>query len=105
MSARWEYLVVAWTLTATAPLYEGASWQLVATYSILRPGGADIETRIYDGAEPSSLGFELLNELGAEGWELVNSVVERSALAPAQGYDTAGAPIATTHTFKRPRAD
>lgn len=50
------------------------------------------------------MGFELLNELGSEGWELVNSVIERSAVAPAQGYETAGAPIATTHTFKRPVA-
>ena len=38
--------------------------------SISRPGGA-VETRRYDGALPPTLGFELLNELGADGWELV----------------------------------
>jgi hypothetical protein len=50
------------------------------------------------------LGFELLNELGSDGWELVSSVVERTAVAPAQGYQTAGVPIATTQIFKRPAA-
>ena len=42
-----------------------------------------------------------LNEFGREGWELVSSTVERTAVAPAQGYQTAGVPIATTQIFKR----
>ena len=68
---------------------------------IFRPG-EPVQSRTYDASESSALGFELLNELGAEGWELVNTVIERSTVAAAQGYDTTGAPIATTHTFKRP---
>jgi len=50
----------------------------------------------------SGAALEQLNELGADGWELVSNVVERTAVAPAQGYQTAGVPIATTQIFKRP---
>jgi hypothetical protein len=94
--------MLAWAMTAT-PL-DGASegWQLEGAYHIFRPGSVTAETRTYDGAYPSTLGFELLNELGSEGWELVSTVVERSVVAPSQGYETAGVPIATTQIFKRP---
>jgi hypothetical protein len=102
VSARWEYLVVAWNLTATPPLGPNDAWRLDGTYQISRPGSAEVETRRYDGAQPTTLGFELLNELGADGWELVSSVVERNTVAPAQGYQTAGVPIASTQIFKRP---
>jgi hypothetical protein len=101
MSTRWEYLVVAWNLTASAPTAPGEAWRLEGVFQISRPG-AVVETRRYDGAQPSALGFELLNDLGAEGWEMISSVVERSTVAPAQGYQTAGVPIASTQVFKRP---
>ena len=102
MRTRWEYLVVAWNLTATAPLGPGDAWRLDATYQIQRPGTPGVETRHYDAALPSTLGFDLLNELGADGWELVSNVVERSTVSAAQGYETAGVPIASTQIFKRP---
>ena len=102
MSTRWEYLVLAWAMTATPPDASSDAWRLDASFHIFRPGAASAETRSYDGSQASTLGFELLNELGAEGWELVSSTVERTAVAPAQGYQTAGVPIATTQIFKRP---
>lgn len=102
MSARWEYLVLSWAMTATPPDDVSNEWRLEASFHIFRPGAPSAETRTYDGTQPSTLGFELLNELGAEGWELVSNVVERTAVAPAQGYQTAGVPIATTQIFKRP---
>ena len=102
MSTRWEYLVVAWSLTATPPPEASEAWGLQGVFQISRPGTAEVETRRYDGARSSALGFELLNELGAEGWELVSNTVERSAVAPTQGYQTAGVPIASTQIFKRP---
>lgn len=102
MSARWEYLVLSWAMTATPPDAMSDEWRLEASFHIFRPGALSAETRTYDGTQPSTLGFELLNELGAEGWELVSNVVERTAVAPAQGYQTAGVPIATTQIFKRP---
>ena len=99
---RWEYLVVAWNLTATPPAPGEANWRLDGAFQISRPGVQGAQTRRYDGATPTTLGFDLLNELGAEGWELVSNVVERTAVAPAQGYQTAGVPVATTQIFKRP---
>jgi hypothetical protein len=102
VSARWEYLVLSWAMTATPPDAMSDEWRLEASFHIFRPGALSAETRTYDGTQPSTLGFELLNELGAEGWELVSNVVERTAVAPAQGYQTAGVPIATTQIFKRP---
>jgi hypothetical protein len=101
MSVRWEYLVLSWAMTATPPDEVSDVWRLDASFHIFRPGVA-AETRSYDGTQASMLGVELLNELGSEGWELVSSVVERTAVAPAQGYETAGVPIATTQIFKRP---
>ena len=101
MSARWEYLVVAWSLTATPPADASQAWGLQGVFQIWRPGTPEVETRRYDGARASALGFELLNELGADGWELVSNTVERNAVAPAQGYQTAGVPIASTQIFKR----
>jgi hypothetical protein len=102
VSARWEYLVLSWAMTATPPDAMSDEWRLEASFHIFRPGALSAETRTYDGTQPSTLGFELLNELGADGWELVSNVVERTAVAPAQGYQTAGVPIATTQIFKRP---
>jgi len=102
VSVRWEYLVLSWAMTATPPDAVSNDWRLEASFHIFRPGAVTAETRTYDGTQPATLGFELLNELGAEGWELVSNVVERTAVAPAQGYQTAGVPIATTQIFKRP---
>jgi hypothetical protein len=102
MRTRWEYLVVAWTLTATPPATPSEAWKLEGAFHISRPGVSDMETRTYDGAQSSTLMFALLNEFGADGWELVSNVVERSTVAPAQGYQTAGVPIASTQIFKRP---
>jgi hypothetical protein len=94
--------MLAWTMTATPPDTTSDAWQLEGSFHIFRPGAGPPEARRYDGAYPSTLGFELLNELGSEGWELVSTVVERSVIAPSQGYQTAGVPIATTQIFKRP---
>jgi hypothetical protein len=102
MSTRWEYLVVAWNLTATPPASPAEAWTLEGAFQISRPGVPDVETRRYDAGQASTIGFDLLNELGADGWELVSSTVDRSTVAPAQGYQTAGVPIASTQTFKRP---
>jgi len=102
MRTRWEYLVVAWNLTATPPAGAGDSWRLDGAFQISRPNVQGVEIRRYDGSQATTLGYDLLNELGADGWELVSSVVDRSTVAPAQGYQTAGVPIASTQIFKRP---
>jgi hypothetical protein len=102
MRTRWEYLTVSWNLVATAPTVQGEGWKLEGALQVSRPAGSGVETRRYDASQSSTLAYDLLNELGAEGWELVSHVVERSTVAPAQGYETAGVPIATMQVFKRP---
>ncbi|HEY1775741.1 MAG TPA: hypothetical protein VGG41_06235 [Solirubrobacteraceae bacterium] len=104
MSVRWEYLTVAWTLTATPPSATSEAWGLVGSIQISRPGEDGSDTRTYDASVVSTIAFDLLNELGADGWELVSHVVERSTVTQAQGYQTVGVPISSTQIFKRPVA-
>jgi hypothetical protein len=104
MSTRWEYLTVTWTLTATPPAATGQPWRLEGAYRIVHAGHAEVRTRTYDATAPSTAGDDLLAELGAEGWELVSHVIDRTAVAPSQGYETAGVPIASRQIFKRPLA-
>ena len=98
---RWEYLLVAWNLTATPPSAPSEAWGLVGSIQISRPG-AGAEIRTYDASLVSTVAFDLLNELGAEGWELASHVVERSTVTQAQGYQTVGVPVGSTQIFKRP---
>jgi hypothetical protein len=102
VSVRWEYLVVAWNLTATPPTAPSEAWGLVGSIQISRPDAASVETRTYDASVVSTIAFDLLNELGADGWELVSHVVERSTVTQAQGYQTVGVPVGSTQIFKRP---
>lgn len=102
MRTRWEYLTVSWNLAATPPTVAGEGWKLEGAIQVSRPGSGGVETRRYDASQSSTLAYDVLNELGADGWELVSHVIERSTVAPAQGYQTAGVPIASTQIFKRP---
>lgn len=102
MSVRWEYLLVAWNLTATPPSTASGPWGLLGSIQISRPGTAGVETRTYDASQVSTIAFDLLNELGAEGWELASHLVERSTVTQAQGYQTVGVPVGSTQIFKRP---
>jgi hypothetical protein len=99
---RWEYLLVRWNLTATAPTAPSEPWGLVGSIHISRPGTASPETRTYDASLVSTIVFDLLNELGADGWELASHVVERSTVTQAQGYQTVGVPVGSVQIFKRP---
>lgn len=98
MSTRWEYLQVIWSSTTnfvTKKLDEFATVKEV--YQILRPG-----------KEPEDLGSDLnwlslLNELGADGWELVAERMQSSVVASQMyGWPDVGTPILMVWTFKRP---
>jgi len=102
VSVRWEYLLVRWNLTATPPTAPPEPWGLVGSIQISRPGAASPETRTWDASLVSTIAFDLLNELGADGWELASHVVERSTVTQAQGYQTVGVPVGSTQIFKRP---
>jgi hypothetical protein len=101
VSVRWEYVLVAWNLTATPPADPSHAWGLVGSIQISRPGASEPEIRTYDASLVSTIAFDLLNELGAEGWELASHVVERSTVTQAQGYQTVGVPIGSIQIFKR----
>ena len=45
--------------------------------------------------------LEILNELGAEGWEVVTDTVTASAVGPRLGWDEAGFPIDWRVLLKR----
>ena len=89
-------------MTATPPIPPSEAWGFAGSFQISRPGVSGVETRTYDAALVSTMAFDLLNELGADGWELVSSLVERNAVSSAQGYQTVGVPITSTQIFKRP---
>jgi hypothetical protein len=107
----WEYLVLdrrwVWEARPTGWVGGGNETEYVATYkwTITRPGGG---TEKFDGwskQTPNAKGLTIiLNELGAEGWELVSTVIARSIVVDG-GLGWVGAtgmPIEQTWTLKRP---
>jgi hypothetical protein len=97
MTPRWEYLLASWQSTTnyySKASHEAQTWESV--YWLTRP---DVEPEKLNGEVKWSA---LLNELGAEGWEMVSESVRRSVVhAHALGWTNAGAPIEIRWTFKR----
>lgn len=125
--AQWEYASVVWTETAKKitrvdPEYEELSaevhrewaqkewpfyWWKVQTYYIWLPGAteADVQHAWKTGEDNYSTDIlEILNKLGAEGWEVASNVVTSTAMVPSLGRDTTGSPIRTQTLLKRPTA-
>ena len=124
---QWEYLTVVWTYSAEqrtralessgveAWAAEAASeetyWHFWETFYIWRPGAEKAETRdgwASDKKEKPLSTTQVLNDLGAEGWELVSeetdrSYVSRSQSSPIQGWGGSpiSNPIRKRWTFKR----
>lgn len=115
--AKWEYAALVYAQTNPA---RGDTGPKLQTISIHYPGGKVVKrweakldgeewTQEYfdkneETTEPTErwLTFQLLNELGADGWELVGEMRQIAALTSgtAAAYYT-GVPINSTHTFKR----
>jgi hypothetical protein len=100
MSARWEYLFVAWQSPNPAAGGVGDTQAGEPGYWITRP---------YTDAEkaPGDVKLsQLLNDLGAEGWELISHTIPKSVvLSKWLGWPNVGGPIEMTWTFKRPQLD
>ena len=112
MSTRWEYLIVIYEQVARKSKKEGVRWDFENTHYIWRRGDTDAEKRTESNQGDSELAVEgtgsvgllaLCNELGDEGWELVESSILSSAIiSRAQGFDEVSCPLRVRYSFKRP---
>jgi hypothetical protein len=120
MSGRliWEYLSLVWTYNTerrqqTDPAAE-PHWDFWECMYVWRPGAEKAE--VYDTREPDAEGRkpkvpDVVNGLGAEGWEMVGfesdrSRVQRSTTHGLQGWNwpPVGDPVRRRYFFKRPVA-
>jgi hypothetical protein len=94
---RWEYLTLTWMHSATGT--EGA-----LTYEskwLIRQGHSGADTpRSADDAL-----VDVLADLGAEGWELVNETMQSTAQLSKPGFPNSSTPLRVRWIFKRPAAD
>lgn len=77
------------------------------TFLIWLPGASESKKRLewssdMTDLDPSASATVIMNELGADGWELVSQTVRANAMGPWLGYDPAAQPIAVQYWFKRP---
>jgi len=111
MTELWEYMSFRWTY-AIAPqagtVESERKWAYKEDIYIWHPGAEKAEHRpVRDSADSRISGprpLDVLNELGAEGWELVETSVTGSAVGPKYGWDEASFPVERGWTLKRPVA-
>lgn len=82
------------------------SWQYKREFEIWLPGAEEPDRRLISGFEDTvdsgnSL-LDALNELGADGWELVCKETTGSAVGESRGWPEASWPTAATWYLKRP---
>ena len=85
MAAAWEYLVASWSLStnlASKASDAGQSWE--GEYLVLAPGATEPQRHPAPISDP---GHALINELGSDGWELVNESVTESMIGDRPGVD------------------
>ena len=80
MTARWEYALLVWNYSVaprkgTEP--SDNDWVYKRDFYIWRPGAEEADHRAVMDSEDESVSgpslTEILNELGAEGWELIDT--------------------------------
>ena len=124
-TTKWEYAQVSWTgelrkITRSSPEYpklpekvrrEGDSkdWQYffwqTQKISIRLPGTDKAEERVSwetGDEKPRVALIDVHNELGADGWELVDIGVRGHGMGSSHGRQTTSFPISTSAWFKRP---
>jgi hypothetical protein len=106
MTDRWEYMSVVWTYEAKplpSPAEDG-QWAFKEDFWIWHPGAETAEHRPYRDTEKDIAGtglIAILNELGAEGWELVAETVRESTAGKRRGWPEAAHPILRQWLLKR----
>jgi hypothetical protein len=94
---RWEYLTLTWVHSATGT--EGA-----LTYEskwLIRQGHSGADT--VRPAEDTLV--DVLADLGAEGWELVNETLQSTAQISKPAYPSSTTPLRVRWILKRPAED
>jgi hypothetical protein len=103
MTERWEYLTLLWGRSLRAIEPGEASW--CERYVICRRESEEGEERLaWDEKtkpEVQPTLVALLNELGAEGWELISEIALENTVHPQTGFETVGSPISIRWLFKR----
>lgn len=106
MTERWEYMQVEWVATTSRKMIDGSPRQTHRSEIEIAAPGEEKEIRLsYDSENPEAQTenlLQVLNELGAEGWELIGEVVSESIIAPKSGWPQVGMPIRTQYLLKRP---
>jgi len=107
MTDQWEYMSISWT--HNAKLLPGPAddrkWAFKEDFWIWHPGAETAEHRpLRDTQDEDVSGtdiLEILNELGAEGWELIGETLRESAAGKRRGWPEAAYPIVRQWTLKR----
>ncbi|HET7444711.1 MAG TPA: hypothetical protein VFJ57_08640 [Solirubrobacterales bacterium] len=109
MIQAWEYMTISWVYTRewnfTPPDPGRTIWK--SQFYIYRPG-AGTETRLgndSDNPEAQTTWYlEVLQEFGAEGWELVGeTVIDTVLITEENGWKSKGIPAHIRWTLKRPQ--
>jgi hypothetical protein len=106
MTGCWEYAMVVWTYSVRRKKNTADQWAYRRDFYIWLPGATEADHRPISDSEDESISgpsrTDVLNELGALGWELVDRETTNSVLGKSHGWFEASYPISTTWTFKRP---
>lgn len=105
MTERWEYMFVEWVATTRQEKVNLVLRQTFKAELKITPRTGEEEVRLAhdskdQNAETTTL-LEVLNELGAAGWELISEVVAESVVGPKSGWEEVGTPIRTRYLLKR----
>ncbi|HEX3733776.1 MAG TPA: hypothetical protein VHU86_01355 [Solirubrobacterales bacterium] len=107
MTDRWEYMSVVWTYEAK-PLpgsAENRQWAFKEDFWIWHPGAETAEHRPYKDTQEKNVSgtplLTILNEFGAQGWEVITETLRESAAGKRRGWPEAAYPIVRQWLLKR----
>ncbi len=100
--------MVTWTSSVRPKKGTNDQWAYKRDLYIWFPDAEEADHRLVSDSEDESVAgpsmLEVLNELGAEGWELVDRETTNSGVGKSHGWPEASFPVAVTRTLKRPIA-
>jgi hypothetical protein len=109
MTPRWEYASFIW-IYSVAPqkgfTESDGKWAHKEDIYVWRPGAEKAEHLPMSDTEDETVAgpslLDVLNDLGAEGWELVTRETTRSGVGKSYGWFEGSFPIAVNYVLKRP---